>query len=192
MLLEEAARHAWRYRDGSPTKFTARATQYFDEYRQKQKKTIDLLAGNGVPLKDARALFALPANVRTPTVAPSVRKNREKLPSTTAMLAQLGEPFAEPGWLQVAYSLLSQVTHATPVGLMHSIRWNGETWAGNELSPEMLGLALDVACLSSAILIGQSAAALTGGAESAIEYRRALGASAVRVHRAGQLVHGLD
>lgn len=192
MLLEEAARHAWRYQDGNPTKFTARATQYFDEYRQKQKKTIDILAGNGVPLKDAKALFALPANVKTPTVPRRVRKNREKLPSIAAMLADLGEPFAEPGWLQVAYSLLSQVTHATPVGLMHSLRWNGETWAGNELSPEMLGLALDVACLSSAVLIGYSAVILTGGTPSAIEYRSALGASAMSVHRAGQLVHGLD
>jgi hypothetical protein len=192
MLLEEAARHAWRYQDGNPTRFTARATQYFDEYRQRQKKTIDFLAGNGVPLKDAQALFALPANVKTPTVPPSVRKNRDRLPSIAAMLAGLGKPFAEPGWLQVAYSLLSQVTHATPVGLMHSIRWNGETWAGNELSPEMLALALDVACLSSAVLIGTSAVVLTGGAPSAIEHRKALGASAMRVHRAGQLVHGLD
>ena len=81
MLLEEAARLAWRYQDGNPTKFAARATQYFDEYRQKQKKTINFLSGNGVRLKDAQALFALRANVRTPTVPPSVGKNRDKLPN---------------------------------------------------------------------------------------------------------------
>ena len=108
------------------------------------------------------------------------------------MLADLGEPFAEPGWFQVAYSLLSQVTHATPVGLIHSIRWGGETWNSNELSPEMLGLALDVACLSSAVLIGTSAVVLTGGSRLALEYRDTLGSAALKVHRAAQLVHGLD
>lgn len=192
MLLEEAARHAWRYQDGDPTKFAARASQYFDEYRQKQKKTIGLLAGSGVPLKDATALFALPTNVKTPTIPPSVRKNRPKLPSISSMLADLGEPFAEPGWFQVAYSLLSQVTHATPVGLMHSIRWGGETWNSNELSPEMLGLSLDIACLCSAVLIGTSAVVLTGASPLALEYRDTLASAALKVHRAGQLVHGLD
>ncbi len=46
--------------------------------------------------------------------------------------------------------------------------------------------------LADPVLIGTSAVVLTGGAPSAIEYRRALGASAMRVYRAGQLVHGLD
>jgi hypothetical protein len=191
MLLEEAARHTWRYQDGDPAIFIARATQYFDEYRQKEKKTIGLLAGNGVPLKDAQALFALPAIVKTPVV-PTITKNREKLPSITAMLADLGKPYPEPGWLQVAYSLLSQITHATPIGLMHTIRWRGETWNANDMSPEMLGLALDVACLSSAVLVGASTVIFTDGHRSAFDFWGALTASALKVHQAGRMVHGLD
>ena len=60
MLLEEAARHAWRYQDGDATKFAARASQYFDEYRQKQKKTIGLLVGSGVPLKHRNGALRAP------------------------------------------------------------------------------------------------------------------------------------
>lgn len=192
MLLEEAARHSWRYQPTTPAEFTARATHYFDEYRQRQKKTIDLLAGNGVPISDARALFTLPGNVKSPDPPVKIQKNREQLPTITAMLAELGGPFPEPGWLQVAYSLLSQITHATPIGLMHSIRHDGDGWAGNELTPEMLGLALDVTCLSSALLIGRSAVIITKGARHAVEHSRVLVASAADVHAAGRLVHGLD
>jgi hypothetical protein len=192
MLLEEAARHSWRYQPTTPDEFTARATQYFDEYRQRQKKTIDLLAGNGVPISDARALFTLPGKVKVPDPPVKIQKNREQLPTITAMLAELGGPFPEPGWLQVAYSRLSQITHATPIGLMHSVRHDGHGWAGNELSPEMLGLALDVTCLSSALLIGRSAIVGTGGAQHAVEHSHALVAAAADVHAAGRLVHGLD
>ncbi|MDF1602259.1 hypothetical protein [Nocardioides sp. YIM 152315] len=192
MLLEEAARHAWRHQDGDGAAFVSRATQYFDEYRHMEKKTIALLSSNGVPIKVAKALFALPDIVRMPPVPPSAKKGRQKLPSITSMLGDFGKPFAEPGWLTVAYSLLSQITHATPIGLMHNIRWAGETWQANDMSPEMLGLTLDVACLSSVELIGTSAVVLTGGDRSAMAYRDALLRSAMRVHRAGQLVHGLD
>jgi hypothetical protein len=192
MLLEEAARHHWRYQDFDRERFIARSTQYGDEFRQKERKAISLLTGNGVPAKDAKALFALPGGVQLPVVPPTVRKNREKLPSVDKMLAAMGSRYAEPGWLQVAYSLLSQVTHATPIGLMHSIRWRGSTWNANDMSPEMLGLALDVACLASAELIGVSALALTDVDPAAGAFLGRLRASALGVHRAGQLVHGLD
>lgn len=192
MLLEEAARLAWRFQDGNQDVFKARATRFFEEYRQKQKKTIGLLTSNGVPKSAAEALFALPSNVVMPTVPPAIRKSREKLPSVSSMLADLGAPFPEPGWLQVAYSLLSQGTHTTPIGLMHNIRWTGQTWNANYISPEMLGLALDVTALSTAVLIGHANLVFTEMSAEAINHRESLQRSALRVHNAGRLVHGLD
>lgn len=192
MLLEEAARLAWRFQDGNPEVFKARATQLFDEYRQKQKKTVGLLTSNGVPKNDAEALFALPATVQMPTIPPSVRKGREKLPTVSSMLADLGEPFPEPGWLQVAYSFLSQSTHTTPLGLVHNIRWRGETWNANDISPEMLALALDITALSTAVLIGTATLVFSDMSAEAVSHRETLLRSAYKVHNAGRLVHGLD
>ena len=47
MLLEEAARMYWRF-SVSGTEFEDRAKQYFDEFRARRKKTIDLLVSSGV------------------------------------------------------------------------------------------------------------------------------------------------
>jgi hypothetical protein len=46
--------------------------------------------------------------------------------------------------------MLSQVAHSTPIGLLHTVRFREQTWHGNDVGPEMLGLALDKACLGSA------------------------------------------
>ena len=68
----------------------------------------------------------------------------------------------DPGWLVVAYSLLSQVTHATTLGCLHTVRFgDDEIWHGNELSPELMALSLDVTCIASAYLIGHSLLILT-------------------------------
>ena len=61
MLLEEAARLLWRFSAPDEAAFKARAKQYFDEFRARQKKTIDLLVGTGVPRADARRISHRPA-----------------------------------------------------------------------------------------------------------------------------------
>jgi len=66
------------------------------------------------------------------------------------------------------------------------------TWHGNELSPEMLSLALDTACLGSAHLIGLSAVILTDMSSEALRHREDLLREAAMVHDAARLVHGLD
>jgi hypothetical protein len=106
----------------------------------------------------------------------------------------MGEAFGfdEPDWLEVAYSLLSQVTHSTPIGLLHTIRVRNGEWRGNEISPEMLALALDVTCLGSASMIGHSALILTNLSSEAHAYRADLSAKAAEVHQHARLVHGLD
>jgi hypothetical protein len=56
----------------------------------------------------------------------------------------------------------------------------------------MQALALDVACLRSAHLIGLSAAVLTDLSDQARTYRETLLRSAANVHDAARMVHGLD
>jgi hypothetical protein len=191
MLLEEAARLHWRFQVTGDD-FKSRATQYFDEFRARKAKTINLLVGNGAPRADAESIFSHPPVVQTPDPHRKPTQNREPIPTVTLMLQDFGAKAAEPGWLRVAYSLLSQVTHATPLGYLHSIRARETEWEGNTLSTEMLALSLDVACTASAHLIGHSTLVLTDLAEGAVEYRGRLIASAARVHAVARLVHGLD
>jgi hypothetical protein len=192
MLLEEAARLVWRYSIPDEQGFKARAKQFFDEYRARQKKTISMLTGSGVPKANAERIFAVPGNVRIETPSDDIARCRTPLPTITSMLRAMGASYPEPGWLEVAYSLLSQITHSTAIGHLHVVRVRAGEWSGNELSPEMLGLALDTACLASARLIGISALLLTGGSAEADLYRKKLLREAASVHDAARLVHGLD
>ena len=192
MLLEEAARMLWRFSARGEAEFKARAKQYFDEYRARRKKTIDALTNSGVARADAERIFELPSNVRLMVPHDDIAKGRQALPSISSMLRAMGKSFEEPGWLDVAYSLLSQVTHSTPIGHMHTMRFRDGVWCGGELSPEMLALALDTACLASAHLIGLSAVVLTDRSGETRLYYEGLKRRAGRVHRAAQLVHGLD
>ncbi|MGH3198115.1 MAG: hypothetical protein ACRDOH_10160 [Streptosporangiaceae bacterium] len=192
MLLEEAARMLWRFSARGEDEFKGRAKQYFDEYRVRRKRTIEALTSSGVARADAERIFELPSNVRLMVPHDDIAKGRQKLPSISSMLRAMGEPFQEQGWLDVAYSLLSQVTHSTPMGHMHAMRFRDGDWCGGELSPEMLALALDTACVASAHLIGLSAVVLTNMSGEARLYHEGLKRRARRVHRAAQFVHGLD
>lgn len=190
MLLEEAARFRWLTSETREDEFMARSKRYFDEFRSHKKKTISLLTSNGVPTPVARKLLELPSNVfEGPD---DIAKGRERFPSIENMLLALGEPYAEPGWLSVAYSLLSQVTHSTPIGVLHLLTIRGETVHLGEATPEMLGLALDVACLGSAHLLGLGAVFLTHGTPVAFAYSNELRRLAAAVHDAARWTHGLD
>jgi hypothetical protein len=191
MLLEEAARIRWLFSTASDEAlFEERSKQFFDEFRARRKKAIATLTSSGVPHADAQRIFTLPDRVITPN--DKIAKGRKQLPPISQMLREMGEPFPEPGWLEVAYSLLSQFTHSTPIGHLHTVRFYDDTAHGNEISPEMLGLSLDVACLGSAHLIGLSAVLLTQGNSEARQHHEDLLRQAGAVHSAARWVHGLD
>ena len=137
-------------------------------------------------------MFNLPANLLVMTPLDEIARGREPLPSISSLLRGMGEFFEEPGWLDVAYSLLSQTTHSTPIGQMHTVRFRDGIWHGGEITPEMLALTLDIACLSSAILIGLSARIVSENSNEAQSYQQELMRRAGQVHRAAQLVHYLD
>ncbi|GGB31673.1 hypothetical protein GCM10011492_22900 [Flexivirga endophytica] len=194
-LLEEAARMNWRYND--PGLAPARAKQYFDEHRFMERKTIRTLAGRGINKKDALRLFSMPANVLVPPGADAIAKNREPLPSTASMLRNLGAGANDPGWFETAYGLLSQITHATPLGMLHNVRYiegdSGEgQWVPNQLSGEMMALTLDVAALAGAQLVGTGGALMSDLSQDAKEIYFRLHAVAAEIHRRARLIHGLD
>jgi hypothetical protein len=189
MLLEEAARVTWRY-SVTPAEAESRFTQYYDEFRAMRQRTIQTLTGSGISKVVAERILALPDNVLQTTPPDKITKGREKLPTITSMIRDIGTPYPEPGWLEVAYTLLSQMTHSTPVAYLHTVR-PGDPW-GNGISPEMLALALDTACLSSAQLIGIGSILLTDLSQEAYDYRDQLLRAAAVVHNAARSVHWLD
>lgn len=192
MLLEEAARLLWRFSVPDPEEFKARARQYFNEYRFRRRKAVNALINGGVPRADAQRIFALPGNVRIDTPLDEIARGRTPIPTISSMLKEMGAASDEPGWLDAAYSLLSQITHSTPIGHLHVVRVHEGNWSGNELSPEMLALALDTACLGSAHLIGISTLLLTDMSHEALQYRERLLRAAGGVHNAARMVHFLD
>ncbi|OIJ85203.1 hypothetical protein BIV24_28965 [Streptomyces colonosanans] len=191
MLLEEAARFTWLTQDvHDEDAFVQRSTQYFDEFRAKKKATIATFAGNGVALAAATRLLKMPDHV---VEGPeTITKGRRPLPSIDKMLLLMGAPYPEPGWLPVAYSLLSQVTHSTPVGIVHMTRYREGVLSAHDISPEMLALALDVACLGSARLLGISGLLLSQGSDPAQQYAAGLERRAYEVHDIARMMHGLD
>lgn len=193
MLLEESARLRWRFASGDEDVFKARATQYFDEMRARSAKTVELLTGNGVPRPDAEAILALPKNgmyIANPNQ--TIAKNRKPIPTITSMLHDYGRGFPEVRWFEVAYSFLSQTVHATPVGYLHGIRRTDEGWTSYDMSPEMLGLALDVACWASAHMISHSTVIFSNISAESLAFRDKLTEAAYRVHQSARFVHGLD
>lgn len=193
MLLEEAARLHWRFSVADEKEFARRATQYFDEFRARKRSTINLLRGNGVPQLVAERLFQLPSYVVAPPQA-IAKRDRKKIPSITSLLRAFGHATQprDPGWVVVAYSLLSQVTHATPLGCLHTVRFgDDQVWYGNELSPELLALSLDITCIASAFLIGHSSLVLTELSAESIFFREGLRREASKVHEAARAIHGL-
>ena len=72
------------------------------------------MVGAGLPGPTVARHFDAPPNVTFLTPADQPSKGRTPIPTIGAMLPDLGAPFPEPGWLELAYSLLSQVVHSTP------------------------------------------------------------------------------
>lgn len=92
----------------------------------------------------------------------------------------------------VAHSLLSQVTHTTTLGSLHTVRFSDDgTVFINKLSPALVALSLDVTCMASAYLIGHSSLIFTDISQESITFRDGLRIEASKVHATARIVHGL-
>lgn len=195
MLLEEGARSQWLF-GGSERdeEMRRRYVAIADEETWRRSVIRAGLLKNGasnaaverlldpLPAERVPSLYArrTPANQKAPVAPPPYEQ-----------LIRLGVGFAEEGWLDLAYALLSQVTHATPLGLLHMEQSPGCS-AG--LSPEMAALTLDAACLGASVILPPLAAILCMnlGFAAPGPWVQALRAAAMQVHHEAQIVHFLD
>ena len=141
-------------------------------------RLLDPLPADLVPSLDAR---------RTPPGQPP-----PQVPSARHLMVRLGAGFPEPGWTVLAYSLLSQLTHATPLGLLHTI--GGVVGGETAMSPEMTALVIDAVCMGAAVALPSPAAVFSMNAglgpvdDWAYELRRA----SYGIHDVARRVHFLD
>ena len=190
MLLEEAARFHWIGSMPAKGEIDDRVARFHDDLRARRAKAIAAFSSHGVPHAKVMQFFSLPSQVVVRLSGNEHQKPREPLPSVREMLIEMSADAPERGWLDIAYSILSQVMHSTPVGHLHFLR----SQRGNfgEITPEIAGLALDVTCLGSAILLGMTTMMLMDNSDEAYRYALGLHRLSVDVHNFGRLAHGLD
>lgn len=195
MLLEEASRSRWQWSGLDDAEMRRRyvaiadaATQGRDLFRQRLKAAGAADAALGSlfnPLPDSPPLAIdrrrTPANEKSPKAGRPIEH-----------LLDLGSGYPEPAWLSIAYSLLSQVVHATPLGDLHlQARRDSDV---TRLSHEMTALAADAACTGVATIVVPLGAVLSvsHGLEPVDTWAAELRAAAATVHDAARLVHFLD
>lgn len=197
MLLEEAGR-TWWFGDayGDDDELRRRYVAIADEETARRARLRKRLSGHGGVARPAVAalLDPLPSE-RVPSL--DTRRTAKGqtppvVPSPTALMREFSRDHAEPGWTVLAYGLLSQITHATPLGLIHCC--DDEDGTGRRLSPEMTALAVDAVCLGAAATLPSSAAvfSLAGGLDDVTAWTRELRMAAAAVHDAARPVHFLD
>lgn len=195
MLLEEASRSRWQWSGPDDAEMRRRyvaiadaATQGRDLFRQRLKAAGAADAALGAlfnPLPDSPPLAI--DRRRTPPNEKSPKAGRP-----IEHLLDLGSGYPEPAWFSIAYSLLSQVVHATPLGDLHlQARRDSDV---TRLSHEMTALAADAACTGVATIVVPLGAVLSvsHGLEPVDTWAAELRAAAARVHDAARLVHFLD
>jgi hypothetical protein len=194
MLLEAGARARWTYGGADVEEVATRYALVRNEGTIERARLRKRLASQGVQSDVIDSLLSpLPAaHVPHHDIVRSLPDGApESQPPPFEQMLGLGMGFAEGGWLALAYSLLSQVTHLTPLGLAHAA--SRDTRLGPGLSHEMTALALDVAVLGTVTAVLPHAHVIALGSERDIaQWDVTLRSSAARVHNAARLLHFLD
>ena len=196
LLFEHGARIAWQTHRLSVEEIENRYIAVMDDATYRKKSMIDQLTNRGVAPEISERLFYplgrgdyAVDNMRTPNGT-----KRPSLASPAEQLRTLDIGFAEPGWVELAYKLLSNGVHATPLGMLHTISgYYDGTPASDWLSPEMTALALDTACLGAALAMYGIVPILQHqhGLSDQTEWTRELIGISKKVHNACLPVHFL-
>lgn len=192
MLLEAGARATWTF--GDPDRVEGHYAVIRNEGTHERAALRQRLRSQGVPDHVIDAVLSPLSKARAPDhdiirALPAGMPNKQ--PPPIEQMLSLGMGFAEEGWLALAYSLLSQVTHLTPLGVLHATA--RETPVGPGLSHEMTALAVDVAVLgtlTSALPHAHIIAA--GNGRDIKDWDRAMRVAASKVHNAARPLHFLD
>ncbi|MCM0614427.1 hypothetical protein MOD31_00150 [Paenarthrobacter sp. TYUT067] len=149
MLLEQAGDIMWRLADSSDEQLRARYNAHMDSatdrkenlYNSLRARTSSPEAVEKLLYPRGRGSFAIDTR-RQPRGGETT-----EIPLPRILLGGLVLGVAEPNWGELAYKLLTQVAHATPLGLLHSFARFDESTQQHTLSHEMTALAIDAACI---------------------------------------------
>ncbi|SDM03067.1 hypothetical protein SAMN04487916_12233 [Arthrobacter sp. ov407] len=195
MLLEQGSELSWRSADPSDEELLARYVAVMDDATDRKKaleqklltRTSSTWAVEDLLYPLGRSDFAVDTR-RTPT-----NEIRSRPPSPKIHLSALALGVAEPNWGDLAYKLLTQAAHATPLGLLHSVARLDPKTGNPALSHEMTALSIDTACIGAALTFQSLAPliALQAGLPSPREWLKELFEAVSEVHRDAQLIHFL-
>lgn len=153
MLLEQGSELAWRFSDPSDEELLKRYQAHMDDATDRKKalesslrtRTSSADAIESLLYPRGRGDFAID-NRRMPDNQSAV------IPKPTDHLSELSMGIPEEFW-DLAYRLLTQAAHATPLGLLHAVARVDQATGKPVLSHEMTALSLDTACVGAALVM---------------------------------------
>ncbi len=151
MLLEQGSELAWRFSNPSDSELLKRYQSHMDDATDRKKavenrlrtRTSSVQAVESLLYPRGRGNFAIDTR-RRPSSESAV------IPGPLDHLGELSLGATEPFW-ELAYKLLTQCAHATPLGLLHSVARVDPTTGQPFLSHEMTALSLHAACMGAAL-----------------------------------------
>jgi len=201
-LVEEAARWDWAFEvQLTDDERVRRANGLWLDMKRSRRRILRAATGGGVTSTSARA-FVEPNGFDVLDLA-SGSEGGEHVPMspTTALSSMRSRGRETSGWLVTAYSVLSQVTHQTPLGVMHAFESDGTDAFAGPLSGPMEALAVDTACTAASRLLWCLGPLLLGGLRGRdgaifdqpayLAWREESVALATEVHRLAAPVHGV-
>lgn len=201
-LVEEAARWDWSMDvQLSDDEKVRRANGLMLDMKRSRRRLLRSASASGLTANLVRP-FTDPNGVDVLDLA-SGSDGGEPVPmSPAAALSSIRTRGGESaGWLVTAYSVLSQVTHQTPLGVMNSFESDGKNAFAGPLSGPMEALAVDTACTAASRLLWCLGPLLMGGlrgkdgaifdAAAYYEWREQAVEMAAGVHALAAPVHGI-
>ncbi|SDQ03696.1 hypothetical protein [Arthrobacter crystallopoietes] len=194
MLLEQGSELAWRFSDSSDSELVKRYQAHMDDATDRKKalenrlrtRTSSAAAIEKLLYPRGRGSFAIDTR-RMPDSQPA------EPPSPQEHLNELSLGVAEPNWGELAYKLLTQAAHATPLGVLHSVARIDRSSGQPSLSHEMTALSLDTACIGAALVMRGLSPLITNqaGLPSPLDWLLELFQAAGDVHNNAQRIHCL-
>ena len=194
MLLEQGSELAWRTADTADAELASRYAMVMDDATDRKKSLEQkLLSRTSSRLGVEKLLYPLG---RGPFAvdhrrSPQNQKSRPPAPGVHLDALNLGD--AEPNWGGLAYKLLTQVAHATPLGVLHVVARQIPGSGNPALSHEMAALTIDAACIGAALTFRSLAPviAMQAGLPTPTDWLRELFEAVRDVHAQAQLLHFL-
>lgn len=193
MLLEQGSEIAWRFSDPSDVELLMRYEMHMD-YATDKKKALESSLRNRTSSVDAIERLLYPRGRGDFAIDNRRMPNSQKatIPSPQDHLSEMTLGEAQPYWA-LAYKLLTQAAHATPLGLLHAVARTDPETQDPRLSHEMTALAIDSACAGAALTFRALAPLIThqAGQDLPREWLIELFAAVQEVHLSAQKVHFL-